>query len=59
MRTPKNLKKRSDGPEDVIISRKTSKSSDIGEVYFDFELGKLRYKRGINDIIELGGGCKL
>jgi hypothetical protein len=56
MRTPKNLKKRSDGPEDVIISRKTSRSSDIGEVYFDFELGRLRYKRGINDIIDFGGG---
>lgn len=55
MTSPKNLKKRFDSPTDVIVSRKTDKTSNLSELYFDFELNKLQYKKGVNNIIDVSG----
>lgn len=55
MRTPRNARKVSDNPGDVLLSRKTVKTSDIGELFYDFQNDDLKFKRGANDVISVGG----
>ena len=49
---PRNRNKRRDNNLDVIPSYKNNKEAEIGELFWSRELGKLVFKKGVDDIVD-------